>query len=183
MAKAKSKAKRPTTKKTARKKTPRAKPEVAAKAKAVSEKAIPEPKGRRGRAARKAIEDAVKNGTLDSDDAAKRIVKRYTAWQEATGQLHDVSKAAAERVKSAKGSFETVIQTTVPTDDLEAKAKKLGDVTENWASWQDAIATGADERKKAKEKRTKAAKALDRAVEETRQLSLPGTDEAEAEAA
>lgn len=170
-----SRPKKSASKKPARSKRARSPKE--AEAKATAEGHIPEPAGRRGKAARKAIEEAVKSGAIDSDKAAQRIVKRYTAWQQATGDLHDASKRAAERIKSEKGSFVAAIEMGVPNDDIEAKAKKLGDVTQHWAGWQDAISTGANERKVAKEKRSKAAKALDRAVEETRQLSLPGTDE------
>lgn len=143
------------------------------KAKAKPEKAA---KPKKGEEAAARAREAVDSDDLDSAKAAKRIVSRWDAYQKATGALHDVNVTIRERNKAAEESFKTEIEKGIEAGNQAQAAQKLHDVVDAWQGWQEAIAEGVEERKEAKEKRTKAEKAFERAVEESRQMTLFETD-------
>lgn len=125
-----------------------------------------------------AVGTAAKVSTADAIDAAVRIVKGYDRWQKATGALHDVSKEQREKVGAAEASFSAAIEeassiagsTEEKRQDAASRLMKLQGL---WQEWRESIAGAAEERKGAKEKRREAAKGLERAIEEGRQLVLP----------
>ena len=132
-------------------------------------------KGKKAEAASEAVRAA--KGQVDSDDldsakAAKRIVARWDAYQKATGALHDVNVTIRDRNKSAEEKFKVEIEAGIEAGNQAQAAQKLHSVVDAWQGWQEAIAEGVEERKEAKEKRTKAEKAFERAVEESRQLTM-----------
>jgi protein involved in temperature-dependent protein secretion len=113
---------------------------------------------------------------LSAEKASKRIVRAYGKWEAATAQLHEIAKATGEKLKAAEASFREQIEAGVSVrSEAEAK-KKLNAVTGSWQELQETIAANIEERKHAKEERKKAAKALERAVEEARQLPLFADD-------
>lgn len=133
-------------------------------------------KAKKGEEAAKAAREAVDSDDLDAAKAAKRIVARWDAYQKATGALHDVNVTIRERTKAAEESFKVEIEKGIEAGNQAQAAQKLHDVVDAYQGWQDAIAEGVEERKEAKEKRAKAEKAFERAVEESRQMTLFETD-------
>lgn len=151
----------------------------AAKPKKGAAKKAPKKAAAKPKKAEEAVAKArskVDSDDLDAAKAAKRIVARWDAWQKATGELHDVNVEIRNRNKAAEESFKAEIEKGIEAGNERQAAAKLHDVVSAWQDWQEAVAQGTEERKEAKEKRSKAGKAFERAVEESRQLSLFGDD-------
>lgn len=113
--------------------------------------------------------------------SARRIIAAWDLWQQMNGKVHDVSKTTREAIGGAEASFRETIERGQSiegsADEKEEDARtKLADVTMKWQSWQEEIAGAAEDRKAAKKERREAQKALERAIEEGRQLVLPGVD-------
>lgn len=151
----------------------------APKKKGAAKKAPKKAEAKPKKAAPEAVAKArtkVDSDDLDAAKAAKRIVSRWDAWQKATGELHDVNVEIRNRSKAAEECFKAEIEKGIEAGSTAQAASKLHSVVGAWQDWQEAIAQGTEERKEAKEKRSKAGKAFERAVEESRQLSLFGDD-------
>lgn len=128
--------------------------------------------------ARAAVSDAMADpDDLDAKKAAVRIVKRWDAWQKTTGELHDTNVQIRNRTKAAEAAFKAAMEEGIQVNDREAASIKLDTLVTRWQDWQEAISQGTEERKESREKRTKAQKALERSIEEGRQLTLPGASE------
>lgn len=131
-----------------------------------------EPKGAKKMA--RVITEAVEAGTLDAADAAKRITKRYDAYQAANGRLQKVSVECRERLVAKEAEFQAVIETAIEPHDGKAAISKLAKVTVGWQELGEVKAQNSEERSIAKEGRAKALKLFEKSIEEYKQLSLPG---------
>jgi hypothetical protein len=128
-------------------------------------------------ALKKAKRDAAATKPEDMRAAAKSVVKRFESWQRALGSRAEIGKSAGTKIKAAEASFREAVElglpVTGPADEQNvAIASKLRSVEVKWQDWRESIAESAEVRKGAGKDVKTAWKALERAIEETRQLPL-----------
>lgn len=129
------------------------------------------------KAIRKAKRDAASTKPEDLRAAAKSVVKRFEAWQRATGTRSEVAKEAGNAVKASEAAFREAVELGLPVggsadEQNTAIATKLRSVEVKWQDWREAQAGSAEKRKNAAKDVKAAWKSLERAIEETKQLPL-----------
>lgn len=162
---------------------PPAKPKKGSKKSPVEKPAKP-PKGKKGnveKAVREARKTARAAGEAGSDltpvQAAKNLIKRYDQWNAASAKAAQVAKDSADSVKSAEERCREAIEAgrnvAGSTEERQQDAiEKVVAIETAWSGWQDAIAQSSKDRDTAKKAKKTAWKAVERAIDETRQLSM-----------
>lgn len=109
----------------------------------------------------------------------KKIVKTYDRWRTAAKNRTAVSKEQNEAVSAAEGKFREIMVDKPPAKSAtrEEVVTHLRSVQREWNGWEGVKREAAANRKDARDSERAARKALENAIENARQLPLPGMEE------
>lgn len=114
-------------------------------------------------------------------DAMTKIVVTFESWRKAIGKRLDEGKAIKTLVGAAESRFAAAVEASPPADATEQwlandwPLEKLKSVESVWQELKEAEAEAEERMAKANDDVRKAAKALDRAMVDGAQLTIPGT--------
>lgn len=115
------------------------------------------------------------SGPLTLDDALalhRKVRSRWDAWKLADRTVRDVVKETNQRDSAAEGQFRETVER--PEAERGEPVAHLRGLEQNWAAWAEIQKDGRQKRKEARDASRAAKKRLEEAVENTRQMDLPG---------
>lgn len=118
-------------------------------------------------------------GELDPNEVIaleRKVIRKWDTWRKALKDSRHVVKETRDAEQGAEGNFREAVEEkkSKPTDrQLLTKLKKIEKL---WSVWQKMRQDGAETRASARKDVKAAAKALEDAVENARQMVLPGVD-------
>ena len=108
----------------------------------------------------------------DEAKIRKRVVKCWGAWQAAKDEKRRIGNETKEETTGAEEALRTVVEGANPDEIGEANRQTIREVQGAYVNWQETKANGRTERKSAKDAMVAAEESLNRAVEDTRQLTM-----------
>ena len=119
------------------------------------------------------------NGDTSALSALEKVVSGFERWRKVLADQRDENKACAELVGGREAALAHVIEEAKPVDSTASDwpIQKLRGVEVAWQDLQEAKAEATERRNAANDKVRKAGKALDRAMQDGAQLTLPHVPE------
>lgn len=151
-----------------------------AKRKATAKKAKAKPSHERAaaRVAKRSTElkERAARGDLDAVGALKTIQKRFAAWNKALAAKAATGKSCGEQLKAADAAFANAVEAPLEVGKVEGQAAivKLQNVEQRWQELSETKAGNIEEKKEARDAVKTALAALNKAIEDSTQLALPG---------
>lgn len=118
-------------------------------------------------------------GELDPNEVLaleRKVILKWDTWRKALKDSRHVAKETRDAEQGAEGNFREAVEEekTDPTDRY--LLRKLKKIEKLWSAWQKMRQNGAETRASARKAVKASAKALEDAVENARQMVLPGVD-------
>jgi hypothetical protein len=138
-------------------------------------------KKRRGRAdqvvadAGKKLRARARSGDFDAAAVLKKIQKKFAVWNRAKSEKADIGKRCGEDLKSSEAAFANAVEAPLEVGKVELAAyrAKLENVEQRWQELSETKAANIELKKEAREAVAEAIQALNEAIEESTQPSLP----------
>lgn len=118
-------------------------------------------------------------GALDPEEALRlerKVIERWDRWRTAQRKLTNVKKETKQRDQGHEGTFTELMVPAAKRLKHTTVSELAQDREREWDVWRKSISDGAEERKDARNGVAAGWKLVEDAIENSRQLVLPGVD-------